>query len=56
MTSEDFGSPELDGGLTVLGQRPQANKVTALATENLHRAGIGLLERGLGDNLFSLVV
>lgn len=56
VTSEDSGSPELDEGLTVLGQRPQASKVTTVVAENLLRADIGLLEQGVGDNFFSLVV
>lgn len=53
VTSEDSGSPELDGGLTVLGQRPQASKVITMAAKNLH---ISPLEQGVGDNFFSLVV
>lgn len=39
---EDSGSLDLNGGLTVLGQRPQTNKVTAMAAKNLHRAGVGM--------------
>lgn len=46
VASEDSGSPELDGGLTVLGQWSQANKVIAMAAKSLHVADIGLLEQG----------
>lgn len=57
-TSEDSGSLELDGGLTVPGQRPRANKVTAMVAKNLHRADTGLLEQGWGwgNNFFPPVV
>lgn len=56
VTSEDSGNSELDGGLTVLGQRPQASKVTTMAAKNRHRADVDPLEQGVGDSFFSLVV
>jgi hypothetical protein len=42
----------------VPGQRPQANKVTAMVAENLHRTDISLLEQdwGWGNNFFPPVV